>query len=1022
VSLSSPFIERPVATVLMATALLLAGGAAFFQLPIAPLPRVEFPTVSVSAALPGASSETMASAVATPLERRFGRIAGVTEITSSSTQGNTQITLQFDLDRDVDSAARDVQAAINAASAELPANMPSRPTYRKVNPADAPILILSLTSDSLALDQIFDAANTVLAQKIAQVEGVGQVSVRGGQQPAVRVQVDPDTLAGAGLTLEELRLALAAATSNGPKGVLTGPEQMQSISATDQVFTAARWRQLVVGGEGDEAVRLGDVATVLDDVENQRGAAWADGKLAVVLMVRRQPGANILETLERVKAILPVLQESISPALNVEVAIDRSQSVRASVRDVELSLVLSVLLVIAVVFVFLRSARATLIPSVVVPLSLVGTFGAMWLCDYSIDILSLMALTISTGFVVDDAIVVTENISRHVEAGDAPMAAALKGAKQIGFTVLSITVSLLAVFIPLLLMGGIVGRMFREFAVTLVVAISISAAISLTLTPMMGSRLLKKPPKPWRGFERFADAYERALRAVLRHKRVMVGVTLGATALTVTLFWVMPGGLFPQQDNGMLNGSSEGPQDSSFYDMRRRQLLANDIIQADPDVAHSVAFLGGDRTSNTGTLFVELKPKPGRKASAEAVIGRLRPKLAKIEGLSVVLQAAQDIRVGGRMSRSQYQYTLQDADLAELRAVAPVMLEKLKKLPQLRDVTSDQQTSGQELALQIDRDTAARLGVTVKQIDDTLYDAFGQRQVATRFTQLNQYRVVMEVVPSLQEDARGLSHLYLRSASGGLVPLDALVTLKAGTLPLAVNHQGQFAATTLSFNLAPGVSLSQATEAIEKVKAEVGLPPGVRAAFTGTARAYGDSQSSQLVLILTALLAVYVVLGILYESYVHPLTILSTLPPAGVGALLALLVFGVELSVVGLVAIILLIGIVKKNAIMLVDFAIAAQRDEGLSPTEAIVKACRLRLRPILMTTLAALLGGLPLALGTGIGSELRRPLGIAIVGGLLVSQLVTMFTTPVVYLTLDRFTRKSRRSQAEAEAFSTAP
>jgi hydrophobe/amphiphile efflux-1 (HAE1) family protein len=1023
-TLSAPFIKRPVATVLLAIAVFLAGAAAFFNLPVAPLPKVDFPTISVQAQLPGASPETMASAVATPLERRFGRIAGITEITSSSTLGTTSVTLQFGLDRDVESAARDVQAAINAASAELPPNLPNRPTWRKVNPADAPVLILSLTSQTEPLDKIFEVANTILAQKIAQTSGVGQVFVGGGQQPAVRVRVDPDVLAGAGYTLEDVRTAIGAATSNQPKGILSGPNQAFSVAANDQLLGADRWRSVVVGTHGGAVIRLGDVAQVFDDVENQRAAAWVNGERAVLLVIRRQPGANIISTIERVKALIPSLASSISPAVKVEVALDRSQSVRASVRDIERSLVFSVLLVIGVVFLFLRSVRASVIPTVVVPLSLVGTFGVMWLLDYSLDILSLMALTISTGFVVDDAIVVTENITRYIEAGEAPLAAALKGARQIGFTIVSITVSLLAVFIPLFLMSGMVGRLLREFVVTLATAISISALVSLTLTPMMCSRLLS-PGQTSRGrfsqafesaFGRLVATYERALRVALAQRAWMLLVTLSLVVLTVVLFVVMPKGLFPQQDNGMLAGSSEGPQDVAFLDMRRRQQEVNAIVLGDPDVAHVVGFIGvgpGGASTNTGAVFVELKPKPGRKATADEVINRLRPKLSTLPGTSLFLQAAQDIRIGGRAARSQYQYTLQDADLEELRAWAPKLLERLRKVPELRDVNTDQQSAGLELDLHIDRDTAARLGITPRQIDDTLYDAFGQRQVATSFTERTYYRVVMEVRPELQKDERGLAHLYLRSSGGGLVPLDALVTSRTGSLPLSVNHQGQFASVTLSFNLAPGVSLSQATVAIQKAKAELGLPGGVRAGFQGTAQAYGDSQSTQTLLILFALLVVYVVLGMLYESYVHPLTILSTLPSAGVGALLALMIFKIELSVVALVAIILLIGIVKKNAIMMVDFALEAERVEGLSPLEAMVRACKMRFRPILMTTLAALLGGLPLALGTGIGSELRKPLGIAIVGGLLVSQLVTMFTTPVVYLSLDRFSRHKRSPES---------
>jgi hydrophobe/amphiphile efflux-1 (HAE1) family protein len=1017
VNLSAPFIRHPVATTLLATAIFLCGTAGFLQLPVAPLPRVDFPTLSVSAQLPGASPATMASAVATPLERRFGRIAGLSELTSSSSLGSTSVTMQFDLDRDVDSAARDVQAAINAASADLPSNLPTRPTWRKVNPADAPILILSLTSEAVPLDKMFDVANTVFAQKIAQVSGVGQVFVGGGQQPAVRVRIDPDALSGAGYTLEDVRGVLSSATANEPKGTVSGGQQSLSIAADDQLFGAQRWRTQIIGVSDGGTLRLEDVAQVFDDVENQRAAAWINGTRCVLLIIRKQPGANIIATIERVKAIMPGLVSSISPALKVDVALDRSTGVRSSVRDVERTLILSVLLVIAVVFIFLHSARATAIPAVVVPLSLVGTFALMWLLDYSLDILSLMALTISTGFVVDDAIVVTENISRVLEAGESPLEAALKGARQIGFTVLSITVSLLAVFIPLFLMSGIVGRLLHEFVVTLAIAIGISGLLSVTLTPMMCSRLLTRARAPgrvaslWaRGFERVVTLYERALRQVLRHRGAMLGVTGAAVVLTVILFWVMPKGLFPQQDTGLLLGVTEGPQDVAFLDMRRRQETVNALIRSDPEVVSAVAFIGagpGGGSTNTGSIFVVLRPRPERETPADQIIARLRPKLGRLPGTNVFLQPMQDIRVGGRSSRSQYQYTLQAATLPELLEASPRVVDALKEIPGLRDVTSDQQSAGLQLSLQLDRDTASRLGITPRVIDDTLYDAFGQRQVATSFTQLNQYRVVMEVDPRLAADASGLSHLFIRSGSGGLVPLEGLVSVSEGTLPLSVNHQGQFAAVTISFNLAPGVSLSEATAAVDLAVARLNLPPGMRGSFQGTAQVFAASRSSQVLLILAALLAVYVVLGILYESYVHPLTILSTLPPAGVGGLLSLMLFKLELSVVGLVALILLIGIVKKNAIMMVDFAIDAERNEGLSPLEAIVKAGRLRFRPILMTTLSAMLGGLPLALGHGQGSELRQPLGIAIVGGLLVSQWVTMFSTPVVYVTLDRFSRR---------------
>jgi multidrug efflux pump len=1020
--ISTPFVRRPVATSLLAAAVIISGAAAFTLLPVAPLPRVDFPTISVSASLPGASPETMASAVATPLERRFGRIAGITEITSASSLGTTSLTLQFDLDRDIDSAARDVQAAINAAGAELPANLPLKPNYKKSNPADQPIMILALTSDALPLAQIFDAANTVLAQKIAQVKGVGQVFVGGGQQPAVRVQTDPRTLAGANLTLEELRATLAAATTNQPKGAVANARQAQALVANDQLQGAAEWKGLIVGYNAGGTVRLEDVAVVKDDVENNRTAAWADGQRAVLIIIRRQPGANIIDVIERVKQLLPSLAGSISPAIKVRPLIDRSQTIRASVRDVEQSLIISVLLVIGVVYLFLRSGKATVIPSVAVPLALLGTFGVMYLVDYSLDILSLMALTISTGFVVDDAIVVTENIARHVELGEKPMTAALKGAKQIGFTVVSITVSLLAVFVPLLFLGGIVGRLFREFAVTLATAIAVSAVVSLTVTPMMCARLLGNAHAApdrlarWleRAFDRVVETYGHGLRGVLANRRLTLALTLATMGLSIILFIKTPWSLFPQQDTGQLQGSTQAPQDISFLAMRGLQKRVLDVVGQDRDVEHAVGFLGagpGGGTTNAGSMFVQLKPKPERKPSADEVKDRLRPKTAGIEGITTTLQAAQDVRVGGRQSQAQYQYTLQGADLNELNAFAPKLMGAMKKLPELKDVRIDQQNAGLQLMLEIDRDTAARLGITPQQIDDTLYDAYGQRQIATTYSERNEYHVVMESMPKLQEDASGLENIFVRSSTGGLVPLTALVKQVPGNLPLAVNHQGQFPAATVSFNLAPGVAFSQAQDAIGKIVAALKMPASLRADYAGTARAATESKSSLWLLVLTAILAVYVVLGVLYESYVHPITILSTLPSAGVGALLALNLWHIELNIIALVGIILLIGIVKKNAIMLIDFAIEASRDEGLSPEQAITKACLLRFRPILMTTMAALLGGLPLAFGTGTGSEMRQPLGIAIVGGLFLSQLLTMFTTPVVYLALDRFTNKSPRS-----------
>jgi hydrophobe/amphiphile efflux-1 (HAE1) family protein len=1014
VSLSDPFIERPVGTLLLSAGLLLAGVAAYTGLPVAPLPRVDFPTISVSASLPGANPETMASAVATPLERRLGRIAGLTEMTSQSALGTTSITLQFDLDRDVDSAARDVQAAINASSADLPTNLPLRPNYRKVNPADSPILILSLTSDALPLSQVFETANTTLAQKIARVGGVGQVFVAGGQQPAVRVQVDPAAAAAVGLTLEDIRGSLARSTAHQAKGVLDGPRSTAAISSNDQLISARQYAPLVLANVNEQNVRLSDVAVVLDDVENSRTAAWTNGHRSVLLMVRRQPGANIIETIRRVEALMPELSSSIHPSMRLEVALDRSKTIQASVHDVERTLLLSVALVTLVVFVFLGSWRATLIPSVAVPLSLVATFAVMWLLGFSLNNLSLMALTIATGFVVDDAIVVTENISRHMEAGMPPLRAARLGAQEIGFTVVSITISLLAAFIPLLMMGGIVGRLFREFAVTLAVAITLSAVVSLTLTPMLCAQLLQhEPHKRERLFTRFEAAYERSLRWVVGHHVVMLFVTLGMVALAVVLFAKMPKGLFPQQDTGVLMGSTEAPQDVSFQSLRQRQQRVNALVGQDPDIGHVLSFIGGGpggSSGNTGTLFVELNSAPPRTATGDEVIAQLRRRLAPLLGMKLFMQPVQDLRVGGRGSKTQFQYTLQDANLHELAAWAPRLVEAFKKLPELRDVTSDQQTAGLSLAFEIDRDTASRYGITPQAIDNTLYDAFGQRQVATLYTELNQYHVVLEVKPQFRAGPEALGALYVRSAAGDLVPLAALGHAVPGSMPLAINHQSQFPATTLSFNLAPGVALGQAVAAVEQAKRAIGTPAGLKAGFQGSAQVFAASMSKQPLLIAIAVLAVYLVLGILYESYVHPLTILSTLPSAGVGALCALWLTKSDLDVIALVGIVLLIGIVKKNAIMMIDFALDAERTENLSAREAIVRAATLRMRPILMTTLAALLGALPLALGSGLGSELRRPLGIAIVGGLVVSQVLTMFTTPCVYIALDRFSRRERR------------
>ena len=1027
---SSIFIRRPVATTLLSLAIVLAGALAFRLLPVAPLPRVEFPTINVNAALPGASPETMASSVATPLERRFGRIAGVSEITSTSSLGTTNITLQFDLARNVESAARDVQAAIAAAGGELPTNLPTRPNYRKVNPADAPIMIVSLSSDTLPLAQVFDAANTVLVQKLSRVEGVGQVFVGGGQQPAVRVQVDPDALAGVGLGLEDVRTALAAATANSPKGSLSGGGQMRVISANDQLFGADAFRDLVIGQNAGAPVRLSDVAKVFDDVENDRAAAWTNGTRSVVLVIRRQPGANILETNERIRELLPDLAASISPAIHVQNSVDRTQSIRASVQEVERALLASVVLVIAVVFLFLRNLRATFIPSAAVPLSLIGTFAIMYLLDYSIDNLSLMALTVATGFVVDDAIVVTENVTRHLEQGQTPLQASLAGAKQIGFTILSITASLVAVFLPILLMGGVVGRLFREFAVTLSIAIAISALVSLSLTPMLCARLLRaQPARPnavlralERGFDSIQGTYLHALDWVLGHQRLMQGVTLATVIASVALFVIVPKGLFPQQDTGLMMGFMQAPQDISFPAMRERAKALNDILTADPDVDEVVSFTGGGgSTTNTGNAFISLKPKPLRKSTPDEVIARLRPKLAAVSGINLFLQAAQDMRVGGRASRTQYQYTIQDIDLQELNSWAPRLLDRLSKVKELTDVTSDQQNAGLQLNLAMDRDTVARLGLTPGIVDNVLYDAFGQRQVATSFTQLNEYRVVMQVSPAFSQGPSGLDHLYVGAPDGSQVPMRALGKLDIGSAPIQVNHQGQFPSITLSFNLAPGVALGQGVDAIHRAEQELGLPPTIKASFSGTAQAFRDSLSSQPFLIGAALLTVYIVLGVLYESYAHPLTILSTLPSAGLGALIALWLSGTDLNVIALIGIVLLIGIVKKNAILMIDFALETER-EGTPATHAVREACRLRFRPILMTTLAAMLGALPLALGSGAGSELRHPLGLTIIGGLFVSQLLTLFTTPIVYLTLDRMAarrraRKQARKAARAQA-----
>ena len=1030
-SVSGPFIRRPIATTLLSVALLLAGMVAYRMLPVAPLPQVEFPVIQVQATLPGASPETMASSVATPLERQFGRIAGVTEMTSTSLLGACTVVLQFDLSRNVDAAARDVQAAINAAHSQLPANLPNNPKYRKVNPADLPVMILALTSEVLPVGRMYDAADSILAQKLSQVEGIGQVVVGGGAKPAVRVRVDPARLSQIGLTLEQVRAALGTVNANKPKGELADATTAWTIHATDQLFEAEQYRPVIIAYVKGAPVRLDDIAEVESSVEDVRTGGFANGKRAVLIVMYRQPGANIIETVDRVLALLPSLRASIPPTISLDVVLDRTTTIRASFRHVQATLLLSIGLVVLVVFVFLRSPWATVIPSVAVPLSLLGTFGGMYLIGYSLDNLSLMALTIAVGFVVDDAIVVLENITRYLEEGLDPMAAALRGAREIGFTVLSMSTSLVAVFIPILFMGGLVGRLFREFAVVLTLAIGFSLLVSLSVTPMMCSRLLVSSREARHGrlyrlgeraFDGVLGFYSVTLRWVLRHRFVTLLVTLATIVANVLLFSAVAKGFFPQQDTGRLIGSIQADQDISFPAMRDKIREYVDLVRTDPAVANVVAFTGGSsNTTNTGRMFVALKPLEERQLSADSVIERLRAKVARIPGANLFLQAVQDLRIGGRGSNAQFQYTLQSTELADLNAFAPQMLARLRGVEGLRDVSTDQQNRGLQAGLVIDRDVASRLGILPRVIDDTLYDAFGQRQVSTIYRALNQYFVVLEVEPRFQQSPDALKGVYVRSASGGQVPLATITRYAPSTTPLAVNHQSFFPSVTLSFNLAPGMALSDAVTAIQKLERDVRMPASVRASFQGTAQAFQASLATQPLLILAALISVYIVLGVLYESLVHPITILSTLPSAGVGAILALQLSGAALDVIALIGILLLIGLVKKNAIMMVDFAIDAQRREGRTALDAITQACLLRFRPIMMTTMAALLGGLPLALDFGTGGELRRPLGLTIVGGLIVSQLLTLYTTPVVYLYLERLRVAVRRRPSVATVH-TAP
>ena len=1026
--MSALFVHRPVATALLALGVLLSGAVAYFQLPVSALPRVEYPTIMVQAQLPGASPETMASAMAAPLERRFGRIAALTEMTSSSTLGSTNITMQFDLDRSVDAASRDVQGAIAAASADLPSGLPSRPTLRRIDPSDVPIMIVALTSDAVSIPRIYAFADTVLSPRVASLEGVGQVIVGGSAQPAIRIDVSPGALQARGIAMDEVRSAVAGSTQLRPAGRISGHGLSLEVAPSSQLFGADAYREIIVRSTGAAIVRVGDVADVSDGVVNERAAAWADGHRAVLLVIRREPGANVIETVARVRALLPELRSLVPPSITLEEVLDRSATIRAAVDEAVRSLGLSVVLVVLVVFVFLRNARATLVPSVAVPLSLAATFAAMYLLDFSLNVLSLMALTVSTGFVVDDAIVVTENVVRHLEKGSSPLRAALDGARQIGFTIVSITASLLAVFLPILFMGGMVGRLFREMALTLGAAITLSAVVSLTVTPAMCARLLRAETVAHRGrvsrlleraFDALARAYGRGLARALHHPKTTLGTLALAVVLTGVLAYVTPKGLFPTQDTGVMFGSTAAPDDVSFPALVERQQRVSRVLRDDPAVQHVVAFVGsgpGGGASNTATLFAALRPMRERHVAASVVSARISRQFASDPEVQVFFSPAQDLRIGGRMARSAYQYTLQGENVGELRTWAARLMAELRNAPQLRQVSSDQTDAGLALRIAIDRDTASRLGVTPRDVDVALSSAFGQRQIATTYTEEVQTRVVLEVAQADRDAPDDLDRVHVRSSSGGLVPLRAFTHVTRERTPLAVNHQGQIPAVTLTFDMTPGASLDDAVRIVDAARGRIALPASIHAGFAGSAQTFQSSIARQPLLILAAILVVYLVLGILYESLIHPLTILSTLPPAAVGALVALYAFGLELDVVALIGIVLLVGIVAKNAIMMVDFAIEKQRDEGMSALAAIRQAATMRFRPILMTTLAAIGGALPLALGTGVGSELRMPLGVTIASGLAASQLLTLFTTPVVYVVLDRFARTTKRTATRVE------